>query len=89
MILNFKAYSRRNKDIEEVLRCGHLRGHSANEPILVFGNTIAESEYNLRAIYSTIHKFIMKDIDLRQGSFVIEVDDMIGIVIKEKYGLKE
>lgn len=88
MILYFKAYSRKNHDIEEVLANKCLRGCQVNDPIIVFGDSIRDSEIKLNKIYSEIFKFIKRDMDLRSGSFIVEVDDMIGQVIKEKYGFK-
>lgn len=89
MILRFKAYSKTNRDIDYVIRHGRLRGCKVNDPILVFGENIYVSELNLNKVYSEIHKFITKDIDLRSGSFEVEVDDLVGKVMIEKYGFKE
>lgn len=89
MILRFRAYSKTNRDIEEVLRYGHLRGCQVNNPIIVFGDSIRDSEVKLNNIYNEIFKFIKRDMNLRSGSFTVEVDDMIGLVIKEKYGFKQ
>lgn len=88
MVLYFKAYSRKNHDIEEVLANKRLRGCKVNDPIIVFGNSTLDSEGNLHKIYNEIFKFIKRDMNLKIGSFIVEVDDMIGSVIKEKYGFK-
>ena len=89
MILHFKAYSKTNRDIEEVLRHGHLRGCKVNDPILVFGDTIVESEIILAKVYHEIIKYASKRLECMRGSFTVEVDDMIGLAIKEKYGFKQ
>lgn len=88
MILHFKAYSKTNHDIEEVLANKRLRGCQVNDPILVFGDNIRDSEVKLNNVYNEIFKFIKRDMNLRSGSFTVEVDAMIGPVIKEKYGFK-
>ena len=89
MIVHFRAYSKTNRDIEEVLRCGHLRGCQVNDPIIVFGDTIVESEITLAKVYHEIVKYASKRLECMRGSFTVEVDDMIGPVIKEKYGFKQ
>lgn len=89
MILHFRAYSKTNCDIEEVLRCGHLRGCQVNNPIIVFGDTIVESEITLAKVYHEIIKYASKRLECTRGSFTVEVDDMIGLVIKEKYRFKQ
>ena len=88
MVLYFKAYSRKNHDIEEVLANKRLIGCKVNDPIIVFGDTIHASELKLHKVYDEIFKFIKRDMNLKSGSFIVEVDDMIGSVIKEKYGFK-
>ena len=88
MVLYFKAYSRKNHDIEEVLANKCLRGCQVNDPIIVFGDTVHASELKLNKIYSEISKFIKRDMNLKSGSFIVEVDDMIGQVINERYGFK-
>lgn len=88
MVLYFKAYSKTNHDIEEVLANKRLRGCRVNDPIIVFGNSILDSEVNLYKIYSEVIKHASKILECIRGSFTIEVDDMIGQVIKEKYGFK-
>ena len=54
----------------------------------MFGDTIHASELKLHKVYNEIFKFIKRDMNLKSGSFIVEVDDMIGSVIKEKYGFK-
>ena len=89
MILRFRAYSRSNRDIDEVLQRGALRGHQVNNQIIVFGNTIVESEITLAKVYHEIIKYASKRLECTRGSFTVEVDDMIGLVIKEKYRFKQ
>lgn len=88
MVLYFKAYSRKNHDIEEVLANKRLRGYQVNDPIIVFGDSILDSEVNLYKIYNEVIKHSSKILECRRGSFTIEVDDMIGQVIKERYWFK-
>ena len=47
MVLRFRAYSRSNRDIAEVLQSGALKGHKVNEPIIILGDTITDSQYKL------------------------------------------
>lgn len=48
MVLRFRAYSRSNRDIEEVLAANkRLIWCQINEPIIVFGDTIHASELKL------------------------------------------
>ena len=88
MVLYFKAYSRKNHDIEEVLANKRLRGCKVNDPIIVFGDSILDSELKLDNVFKEISKFVIGLIVSKRGSFIVEVDDMIGSVIKEKYGFK-
>lgn len=89
MILYFKAYSKKkNHDIEEVLANKRLRGCQVNESIIVFGDTVHASELKLDNVFKEISKFVIGLIVSKTGSFIVEVDDMIGSVIKEKYGFK-
>lgn len=88
MVLYFKAYSRKNHDIEEVLANKRLRGCKVNDPIIVFGDTIHASELKLDNVFKEISKFVIGLIVSKKGSFIVEVDDMIGLAIKEKYGFK-
>lgn len=88
MVLYFKAYSRKNHDIEEVLANKCLRGCQVNDPIIVFGDTVHASELKLDKVFKEISKFVIGLIVSKRGSFIVEVDDMIGPVIKEKYGIK-
>lgn len=88
MILKFKAYSRKNPDIEEVLANKRLRGCQVNDPIIIFGDSILDSEVNLHKVYNEVIKHASKRLECERGSFTVEVDDMIGLAIKEKYGFK-
>ena len=86
MILIFKAYSRSNRDINEVLQSGALRGHQVNEPIIILGDTITDSQYKLREVYMELSPYIVKDLYRTSDSFSIEVKDEDAEKLKSKYG---
>lgn len=86
MILRFRAYSRSNRDIDEVLQSGALRGYKVNEPIVILGDTITDSQYKLRDVYMELSPYIVKDIHRTSDSFSIEVTDEDGEKLKSKYG---
>lgn len=88
MILRFRAYSRSNRDIDEVLQSGALRGHKVNEPIVILGDTITDSQYKLREVYRDLSQFILNDLGRSSDSFAIEVTDEDGEKLKSKYGFK-
>ena len=86
MILRFRAYSRSNRDIDEVLQSGALRGHQVNEPIVILGDTITDSQYKLREVYTELSPYIVKDLYRTSDSFTIEVKDEDAEKLKNKYG---
>ena len=86
MILRFRAYSRSNRDIAEVLQSGALRGHKVNEPIVILGDTITDSQYKLREVYRDLSQFIVNDLGRSSDSFSIEVKDEDAEKLKNKYG---
>ena len=86
MVLRFRAYSRSNRDIDEVLQSGALRGHQVNEPIIILGDTITDSQYKLREVYMELSPYIVKDLHRASDSFSIEVKDEDGEKLKNKYG---
>src|SRR5574344_942364 len=86
MVLRFRAYSRSNRDIDEVLQSGALRGHHANERIIILGDTITDSQYKLREVYMELSPYIVKDLHRNSDSFTIEVTDEDGEKLKSKYG---
>lgn len=88
MVLRFRAYSRSNRDIDEVLQSGALRGHQVNEPIVILGDTITDSQYKLREVYMELSSYIVKDLYRTSDSFTIEVKDEDGEKLKNKYGFK-
>lgn len=88
MVLRFRAYSRSNRDITEVLQSGALRGHKVNEPIVILGDTITDSQYKLREVYMELRPYIVKDLGRTSDSFAIEVTDEDGDKLKNKYGFK-
>ena len=88
MILRFRAYSRSNRDIDEVLQSGALRGHQVNEPIIILGDTITDSQYKLREVYRDLSQFILNDLGRSSDSFAIEVTEENGYKLKNKYGFK-
>ena len=86
MVLRFRAYSRSNIDIAEVLQSGALIGHQVNEPIIILGDTITDSQYKLREVYRELSQYIVKDLHRTSDSFSIEVTDEDGEKLKNKYG---
>lgn len=86
MVLRFRAYSRSNRDIDEVLQSGALRGHQVNEPIIILGDTITDSQYKLREVYMELSPYIVKDLHRTSDSFSIEVKDEDAEKLKNKYG---
>ena len=86
MVLRFRAYSRSNRDIDEVLQSGALRGHQVNEPIIILGDTITDSQYKLREVYTELSPYIVKDLYRTSDSFSIEVKDEDAEKLKNKYG---
>lgn len=54
----------------------------------MFGDTVHASELKLDNVFKEISKFVIGLIVSKKGSFIVEVDDMIGLAIKEKYGFK-
>lgn len=88
MVLRFRAYSRSNRDIAEVLQSGALRDHKVNEPIVILGDTITDSQYKLREVYRDLSQFILNDLGRSSDSFAIEVTDEDGEKLKSKYGFK-
>ena len=86
MVLRFRAYSRSNRDIDEVLQSGALRGHQVNEPIIILGDTITDSQYKLREVYMELSPYIVKDLHRTSDSFSIEVKDEDANKLKNKYG---
>lgn len=86
MVLRFRAYSRSNRDIDEVLQSVALRGHHANERIIILGDTITDSQYKLREVYMELSPYIVKDLYRTSDSFSIEVTDEDGEKLKNKYG---
>ena len=86
MVLRFRAYSRSNRDIDEVLQSGALRGHQVNEPIVILGDTITDSQYKLREVYMELSPYIVKDLYRTSDSFSIEVKDEDAEKLKNKYG---
>ena len=88
MVLRFRAYSRSNRDIDEVLQSGALRGHKVNEPIIILGETITDSQYKLRDVYMELRPHIVQEISRTSDSFSIEVTNEDGEKLKNKYGFK-
>ena len=88
MILRFRAYSRSNRDIDEVLQSGALIGHKVNEPIIILGDTITDSQYKLREVYMELRPHIVEEISRTSDSFSIEVTEEDGYKLKNKYGFK-
>lgn len=88
MVLRFRAYSRSNRDIDEVLQSGALRGHKVNDPIIILGDTITDSQYKLREVYMELSQHIVQDIHRTSDSFSIEVTDEYGEKLKSRYGFK-
>src|SRR5574344_1446432 len=86
MILRFRAYSKSNRDIDEVLQSGALRGYKVNEPIIILGDTITDSQYKLREVYMELSPYKVKDLYRTSDSFSIEVTDEDGEKIKNMYG---
>ena len=86
MVLRFRAYSRSNRDIDEVLQSGALRGYQVNEPIIILGDTITDSQYKLREVYTELSPYIVKDLYRTSDSFSIEVKDEDAEKLKNKYG---
>lgn len=86
MVLRFRAYSRSNRDIDEVLANKRLIGCHVNEPIIVFGDTITDSQYKLREVYMKLSPYIVKDLYRTSDSFTIEVKDEDAEKLKSKYG---
>ena len=88
MVLRFRAYSRSNRDIAEVLQSGALRGYQVNDPIIILGDTITDSQYKLRDVYMELRPHIVQEISRTSDSFAIEVTEEDGYKLKNKYGFK-
>ena len=78
-----------NRDAHYVRSTGKLRGCEINDPILVFGQSVNHSELLLHNIYYDLKKIAQEVVSVKRGSFEIKVDNLIGKIIVEKYGVKE
>ena len=78
-----------NRDAHCVRSKGKLRGCEINDPILVFGQSVNHSELLLHNIYYELKKFAQEVVSVKRGSFEMKVDNLIGKIIIEKYGVKE
>ena len=87
--IRFRAYSASNPDIDYVWEYGRLRGCQINEPILIIGETIEESEIILRYVKEKISKLGIKIENNRIGSFSINVDEEAAHMIFFKWGRNE
>jgi len=71
-VANYRCYSRTNRDAQEVRQQNRFRGCRVGNPVIVWGDTIRESEMNLIDLRNSLECSGAIILDFKRGSMVVE-----------------
>lgn len=74
-IINYRAYSEKNRDFREVYRENRLRGCKVGDPVLIYGKNIMASESRLEECRQRHIADGHTITNSRRGSFTVEVEN--------------
>jgi hypothetical protein len=72
--LRFIAYSMKNHDANKTYETNRLRGCEIGTPFIIFGQSIPDSEHNLRIVAELFEKKGFNLEDRERGSFTLVCD---------------